>query len=52
MAEIGYLSPVPWLVAGDRNSANLSPVPPLAELIEMVQYTYLRVINRVSQELT
>jgi hypothetical protein len=28
-----YLSLVPWLVAGDRNSANLSPVSLPAELI-------------------
>ena len=43
VAEIEYLSLVPWLVVGDRNPANLSrlpcpPPPPPAELIQMVQY--------------
>ena len=28
LVQFGYLSLVPWLVAGDKISANLSPVPP------------------------
>ena len=33
VAEILACVPVPQLVAGDKISANLSPVPPPAELI-------------------
>ena len=37
VAEIGYLSHVPWVVAGDRNSANC-PLSPPAKLIKILQY--------------
>ena len=38
IAGFGQLSPVPPLMDGNFSSSNLSLVPPLDELIEMVQY--------------
>ena len=38
LAKIQDLSLVRWLAARDRISANLFPVPPLAKLIQIVQY--------------
>ena len=38
IAGFGQLSPVPPLMDGNFPSSNLSLVPPLDELIKMVQY--------------